>query len=81
MPVSLSVKNVPDYIAKRLRARAALHHRSLNGEMVAILEESVVHCRKLSPVELLARVRSSGLRTPAESAKITRRERDERARG
>jgi len=40
MPVTLSVKNVPDKLAERLRQRAASHHRSLQGELLAILEAS-----------------------------------------
>ena len=38
MPVTLTVKQVPDHIAKRLRERAAASHRSLQGELMAILE-------------------------------------------
>jgi plasmid stability protein len=38
MPVDLSVKRVPDEIAERLRARAKRNHRSLQGELRAILE-------------------------------------------
>jgi plasmid stability protein len=38
MPVNLSVKNVPDALAARLRERAARNHRSLQGELMAILE-------------------------------------------
>ncbi len=38
MPVNLSVKNVPDALAARLRARAERNHRSLQGELMAILE-------------------------------------------
>jgi hypothetical protein len=37
MPVSFSVKNVPDRVAKALRARAKRSHRSLQGELLAIL--------------------------------------------
>jgi predicted nucleotidyltransferase/plasmid stability protein len=37
MPVSFSVKNVPDRVAKALRARATRNHRSLQGELLAIL--------------------------------------------
>ena len=40
MPVSLSIKNVPDELAEGLRARAARHHRSIQGELMAILEEA-----------------------------------------
>lgn len=38
MPIDLSVKRVPDEIAERLRARAKRNHRSLQGELRAILE-------------------------------------------
>ena len=38
MPVNLSVKNVPDDLAARLRERARRNHRSLQGELMAILE-------------------------------------------
>jgi plasmid stability protein len=41
MSVSLSVKNVPDELAARLRARAAQNKRSLQGELLSILEEAV----------------------------------------
>ena len=40
MPVSLSIKNVPEALAARLRERAARNHRSLQGELLAILEEA-----------------------------------------
>ena len=38
MPVNLSVKKVPEALAARLRARAERNHRSLQGELMAILE-------------------------------------------
>jgi plasmid stability protein len=38
MPVNLSIKHVPDAIAVRLRARAAGNHRSLQRELMAIVE-------------------------------------------
>lgn len=40
MPVTLTVKQVPARIAARLRARAAASHRSLQGELMAILEQA-----------------------------------------
>lgn len=40
MPVNLSVKNVPDEVMEKLRRRAKRHHRSLQGEVMAILEEA-----------------------------------------
>lgn len=40
MSVNLSIKDVPDDIAERLRARAARNHRSLQGELMAIVEQA-----------------------------------------
>lgn len=41
MSVNLSIKGVPDDIAERLRERAARNHRSLQGELLAIIESAV----------------------------------------
>ena len=41
MPVTLTIKQVPDRVADKLRLRAAAGHRSLQGELMAILEEAV----------------------------------------
>jgi hypothetical protein len=41
MPVTLTIKHVPDRVADKLRMRAAASHRSLQGELTAILEEAV----------------------------------------
>ena len=41
MPVNLSIKEVPDVLADQLRARAERHHRSLQGELMAIIEAAV----------------------------------------
>ena len=78
MPVSLSIKNVPDPIARLLRKRAARNRRSLQGELLAILEESVTGVQTMSPSQLVARVRASGLETPDESASFVRADRDAR---
>ena len=40
MAVNLSIKDVPDDIADRLRQRAARNHRSLQGELMAIVEQA-----------------------------------------
>ena len=39
--VNLSVKDVPDDLAERLRQRAARNHRSLQGELMAIIEQAI----------------------------------------
>lgn len=38
---NLSIRDVPESIAEHLRQRAARHHRSLQGELMAILESVV----------------------------------------
>ena len=38
MATSFSIQNVPDALAARLRTRAERNHRSLQGELLAILE-------------------------------------------
>ena len=78
MPINLSIKNVPDEVVQRLRQRAVRRHRSLQGELLAIIEEAVGSERELSPAELLAEVRRLGLHTQADSAAIIRADRDRR---
>jgi plasmid stability protein len=79
MPINLSVKNAPDEVVKRLKERATRHHRSLQGELMAIIEaaayENVGH---LTPREVLAQVRAAGLSTPSDSVRIIRTSRESR---
>lgn len=76
MAVTLSVKNVPEKLAKRLRQRAARNHRSLQGELMAILENA--GRPPLSIDELAEKVKALGLKTPADSVEIIRATRDGR---
>ncbi len=76
MPVNLSIKNAPDELVARLKQRAAKHHRLLQGELLAIVEEAVGAPRGLTPDEVLAEVRRLGLRTPADAVEIIRAHRD-----
>ena len=78
MPLNLSIKNAPDVMVARLRERAARHHRSLQGEMLSILEDAVRKPDFLSPDEVSAEIRQLGVRTPSESAAIIREDRDRR---
>ncbi|MDP2322009.1 MAG: Arc family DNA-binding protein [Acidobacteriota bacterium] len=75
--VTLSVKNVPTAVAKRLKERAARNHRSLQGELQAILEEAG---RSTTIGELAAFVKRIGLSTPSESARMIREDRDDSRR-
>ncbi len=77
MPVNLSVKNVPDVIAERLRERARRHHRSLQGEIVAILEEAATS-ERITPAEAWRRARAMKLRVRSGTGRLLRATRDER---
>lgn len=78
MPVNLSIKNASDEVVRRLRQRAERHHRSLQGELLAIIEEAVRSEQDLTPTALLAEVRRLGLDATAEAAAIVRADRDRR---
>ncbi len=78
MSANLSIKSVSDQILKRLRQQAARHHRSLQGELLAIIERSVLSEERLTVDDVLDRVRRSGLRTPSEATRMIRRDRDAR---
>jgi len=41
MAVNLSIKNVPEELAERLRLRAERNHRSLQGELLAIVSTAI----------------------------------------
>ena len=61
MNVNLSIKDVPEALAQQLRERAARHHRSLQGELMAIIEQA------LAPLDLLA-AHSAASATPGARA-------------
>ena len=75
MPVNLSIKNVPDHLAEKLREQAKHHHRSLQGELMTILEE-VIASRRLTLDELVQRVKERGVLTGDESVSMIREDRD-----
>jgi plasmid stability protein len=79
MAVNLSIKNAPDDVVQRLRERAARNHRSLQGELMAIIEEAVKEpkpARRFNIDEVRARIRALGLNSPDESTAIIRADRD-----
>ena len=49
MPVNLSIKDVPEDIADRLRARAARNHRSLQGELMLLIEQAAAEAPAAAP--------------------------------
>ena len=77
MSLTLSIKKVPEKVVKRLKRRAAIHKRSLQGELMAVLEDATSPSR-LTVEELREAVRRFGPPIPGDSAKIIRKVRDAR---
>jgi plasmid stability protein len=78
MSINLSIKNAPDQVVQRLRERADRNHRSLQGELMAIIEAAANEDRPATPFEILAEVRGLGVHTPREAAALIRTDRDGR---
>jgi plasmid stability protein len=77
MAVTLSIKNVPVELVERLKRKAAMHKRSLQAELLTILEEAASPGR-LTVEELWQKARRLGPRTLGDSTKMIRQDRDER---
>ena len=53
---TLTIKNIPEQIYRRLKRQAAQHHRSLNQEVIACLERSTGSV-PFDPTAVLAQAR------------------------
>ena len=74
--VNLSIKNVPEETVEQLRERAKRNHRSLQGEVMTILEAAVAP-KGLTVDEVREYSRRTGLATE-DSTHIVRESRDAR---
>jgi plasmid stability protein len=75
--VNLSIKRVPERLVAQLRRRAAAHNRSLQGELLNVLEEAVSPKRR-TIAEVRAELLRLGVKTADEASEIIRQERDDR---
>lgn len=57
MPTSITLKNVPDDVYRRLKASAEMHRRSLNSEAIVCLEAALLP-GPIQAADRLARVRA-----------------------
>ena len=81
MPVTLTIKQVPERLARKLRARAAASHRSLQGELMSILHEAVDEPPAAAEPEAVTyEVKRKPQRPPTHGRKLTLAELWERAR-
>jgi len=60
---TLTVKNVPAKLYKRLKESAAQHRRSINSEAICCLER-VLGADRVDPTEFLAEVKAMHKRVP-----------------
>ena len=73
MPLKAST---PDALAEALSRRAARHKRTVDEEVVGILEAAVAERPTLTARQLLAEARATGRGTPAEAVAMIREDRD-----
>ena len=77
--MNLSIKNAPEATVARLRERATRNHRSLQGELMAIVEAAVQAEPPARASEVYARIKALGLSSRQEAVDLVRagRDRDE----
>ena len=77
MVMDLSIKGVPEELVARLRDRAKANHRSLQGELRALIEKATSAVpRKLSIDQVAARVGKLALKRRNEAVRLIREGRD-----
>ena len=77
MAVNLSIRNVPDKWVEKLKERAKRNHRSLQGELLSILE-ATLSPRQLTIEEAYQRIRRLNIRPVSEATQMVREDRDSR---
>ena len=78
MPVNISIKNAPDDLVLLLKERARRNRRSMQRELLAIIDNAVRQRQHLTVDEVLARGRALRLNPQPQSAAIIRSDRDRR---
>jgi plasmid stability protein len=48
--VTVTIKNIPEQVYERIKAQAKVNHRSINGEILSILEQAI----SLPPIDVKA---------------------------
>jgi plasmid stability protein len=56
MATTITLKNIPSGLYDQLKESAARHHRSINSEIIALMEESL-SAKKMNPEDYLASAR------------------------
>ena len=56
MAVTITLKNIPENLYQKLKERAAFNHRSINREMIAIMQDTL-NPSPIDPSDFLSRAR------------------------
>jgi len=56
MPSTMTIKNIPPNLYEMLKQNAANNHRSINNEVIAIIEDAL-QVKKIRPDDFLVSVR------------------------
>jgi plasmid stability protein len=81
MGINISIKNVPEEKVEQLRARAKRNHRSLQGELLALIDEALTAPIQTNPMSIDEFVEEGirmGISTPAQATQWIREDRDSR---
>lgn len=46
--VTVTLKNIPEHVYERIKAQAKINHRSINGEILSILDQAI----SLPPIDV-----------------------------
>lgn len=79
--VTLTIRNVPLATVEQLKERAKRNHRSLQGELMAIVDNVAAEAptkKTITIEELAEQGRRLGLSTPSEAVQMIREDRDSR---
>jgi antitoxin FitA len=74
--MDLSIKGVPEDQVIRLRERAKANHRSLQGELRALIDQATGTPRLLTVDDVVAKVSRLGLARRDEAQRLVREDRD-----
>ena len=75
---TLTIKNVPEETVERLREQAKRHHRSMQGELMAMLEGDLDPQGTLTPDEAIERIKALGIKSGNDATRWIREDRDAR---
>ena len=68
---AITVKNIPDDLYRHLKAAAAMHHRSINSELIVCLEQVLRPVRMTVDEHLVAAAR---IRAQLDGVRVTEKE-------